>query len=185
MTIATTKLTAEQYLMLGEDPPGVRLELVDGVIAVSPSPSIEHSYADTELRYYLRGYIKRHDLGVLLGDLDTIFDHLNVRRPDILFLAKSRLHLIHGHGIPIAPDLCVEILSPSSATMDQVDKFDLYAKHRVTDYWIVDPKARSLHGYHLKRKKYELAGTGRKKQKLSLPPFMDLEIPLGDLWVNF
>src|SRR4051794_28907503 len=117
MTTAT-KMTAKQFLMLGEDPPGLRLELVHGEIVVSPSPAFDHSYTDTQLRSILVGHINDNDLGAIVGDVDTIFDELNVRRPDILFIAKSRLHLIKGHGIPIIPDLCFEILSPSSPTTD-------------------------------------------------------------------
>lgn len=95
----------------------------------------------------LAGHVQANDLGMILGDLDTILDGYNVRRPDILFIAKSRLHLIKGHGIPFAPDLCVEILSPASATMDQTDKFDLYAASGVAHYWIVDPKGRTFDAY--------------------------------------
>ena len=184
MTIAATKLSAEQFLMLGEDPPGVRLELVDGVIAVSPSPSVEHSHVDRQLSYHLVGHIREHDLGMLLGDVDTIFDQLNVRRPDILFLAKDRLHLLEGHGIPIAPDMCVEILSPSSMEMDQEEKFRLYAKHGVANYWIIDPMARWIKAYQLKRGKYALIGSGKRQEVVCFPPFGDLRIPLGDLWMT-
>src|ERR1035437_2984377 len=100
MTIASpTKMTARQYFMLGEDPPGIRLELANGEIVVSPSPAFDHSYTDTQLRVILAHHIMENDLGAIVGDVDTIFDNYNVCRPDILFIAKSRLHLIKGHGI--------------------------------------------------------------------------------------
>ncbi|HUO09832.1 MAG TPA: Uma2 family endonuclease [Phycisphaerae bacterium] len=177
-----TKMTAKQFLMLGEDPPGLRLELVHGEIVVSPSPSLRHSYADNQLRAILTVHINDHDLGMLLGDVDTIFDDLNVRRPDILFIAKSRLHLIKGHGIPIVPDLCVEILSPSSATIDQTDKFDLYAKSGVPHYWIVDPKGHTFDAYKLSSKKYVKAASGRERDIVKAPPFPTCKISLAQLW---
>ncbi|MCL2646212.1 MAG: Uma2 family endonuclease [Phycisphaerales bacterium] len=179
---STGPITASQYLMLGEDPPGVRLELVNGEIVVSPSPSSHHSYIDTMLRYILTGYIKQHDLGIILGDVDTIFSKLNVRRPDILFVAKSRLHLIKGHGIPIAPDLCVEILSPSSATTDQTEKMDLYARSGVPHYWIIDPKGRTFEAYELTDKQYIRQSFGRDKDVVKAAPFPACEIPLAELW---
>jgi Uma2 family endonuclease len=184
MTTAT-KMTAKQFLMLGEDPPGLRLELVHGEIVVSPSPAFDHSYTDTQLRVILGEHINQHDLGALVGDVDTIFDNLNVRRPDILFIAKSRLHLIKGgggHGIPIIPDLCVEILSPSSATTDQTDKFELYAKSGVPHYWIVDPKGHTFDAYKLTGKKYVRKASGRERDTVKAPPFQNCQIALSRIW---
>jgi Uma2 family endonuclease len=181
MTTAT-KMTAKQFLMLGEDPPGLRLELVHGEIVVSPSPAFDHSYTDSMLRHILIAHIEENDLGAIVGDIDTIFDDLNVRRPDILFIAKSRLHLIKGHGIPIIPDLCVEILSPSSATTDQTDKFDLYARSGVPNYWIVDPKGHTFDAYKLTGKKYAKKTSGRGRDEVKAPPFPALKIPLVRIW---
>jgi Uma2 family endonuclease len=92
-----------------------------------------------QLANLLGNYIDQHDLGVVVADLDTILDQFNVRRPDLLFIAKSRLHLIKGHGIPLAPDLCVEVLSPSGVHIDRDDKFPLYRDRGVANYWIIDP----------------------------------------------
>jgi Uma2 family endonuclease len=182
MTLAATKMTAEQFFMLGEDPPGLRLELVNGEIVVSPSPSFDHSFTDSQLRIILGQYINDNDLGAIVGDVDTIFDDLNVRRPDIIFIAKSRLRLIKGHGIPIVPDLCVEVLSPSSATTDQTEKFDLYAKSGVPCYWIVDPKGHSFEAFKLVGKKYQRVVTGRQRDVVKAPPFISLKIPLAKIW---
>ena len=185
MTLSTIKMTAEQFLMLGEDPPGVRLELVDGEILVSPSPAYQHSHTDTQLRAILANYIFDHDLGELVGDVDTIFGTLDVRRPDIIFTAKSRVHLIRKdrHGIPIAPDLCIEIISPGSGNMDRVDKFKLYAKYRVRHYWLVDPEAQTLHAYRLSGSKYNLTASAQGSEKIKAAPFSELEIPLARLWL--
>src|SRR6187200_136743 len=88
--VSTMKMTARQFLQLGEDPPGVRLELVDGEIAVSPSPIPDHSYIVLTLSRILGDHIEKHDLGQLFGDVDTIFGEHDVRRPDILYFAKAR-----------------------------------------------------------------------------------------------
>ena len=140
MTVSM-KITSEQFLLLGQDPPGTRLELVDGDIVVSPSPSYEHSFTDTQLRSLLALHINENALGELVGDVDTIFDQLDVRRPDIIFIAKARTKLRDRkrHGIRFAPDLCVEIVSPESQDYDREEKFKLYEKCGVAHYWIVDP----------------------------------------------
>src|SRR6476661_4255240 len=92
--VGTIKMTARQFIELGEDPPGVRLELVDGEIAVSPSPIPDHSYVEKMLTILLGGHILAHDLGRLYGDVDTVFGPHDVRRPDLLYFCKPRLHLV-------------------------------------------------------------------------------------------
>ena len=182
--VSTAKMTARQYLMLGEDPPGVRLELVDGEIAVSPSPRPRHSRVDRRLTQILLNHIVEHDLGELLGDTDTVFSAYDVRRPDLLYFTKDREHLIDGDdAIRAVPDLCVEIVSPGSETIDRVDKFDQYAKAKVPYYWIVDPRPRTIEGFKLKGRKYISTGGGREDDVVRLPPFDGLDIPLGQIWL--
>ena len=72
---------------------------------------------------------------MLLSDSDVV-------QPDLLFISKEREHIRTPANIQGAPDLIVEILSPSSARRDWRDKRELYAKHEVKEYWIVDPTNR-------------------------------------------
>src|SRR5450432_4162551 len=109
MTVSTIKMTARQFLELGEDPPGVRLELVNGEVVVSPSPIPDHSYIVGTLYHILRKHIEDYALGQLFLDVDTIFGEHDVRRPDILFFRKSRLHLIGEKAIEGPPDLAIEV----------------------------------------------------------------------------
>lgn len=78
-------MTAGQFLQLGEDPPGVRLELVNGEIAVSPSPIPNHSHVVVQLLFILEQHNRAHRLGELHQDVDTILNRFTVRRPDVLF----------------------------------------------------------------------------------------------------
>ena len=64
-TVSTIRMSAQQYLRLGEDPPGVRLELVEGEIAVSPSPIPRHSFAVIRLIHLLEEHIGKNNLGEL------------------------------------------------------------------------------------------------------------------------
>jgi Uma2 family endonuclease len=175
-------MTTRQFLQLGEDPPGVHLELVDGEIAVGPSSIPNHSYVVFALASLLSSHITKHDLGQLFGDVDTIFGEYDVRRPDILFFAKHRLHMIGPKAMEGPPDLCVEVLSPSSITIDRRDKYEQYQAGKVANYWLVDPVLRSLDAYKLDRGSYVTAGRGTGADLLRLPPFPDLEIPLAELW---
>src|SRR4030095_6159678 len=158
--VSTTKMTAKQFLELGEDPPGVRLELVNGEIAVSPSPMPAHSYVVMQLGAILVQQVRKHKLGRIYGDVDTIFGEHDVRRPDLLYFTKSRLHLIGEKAMEGPPDLCIEVLSPTSGGIDRKDKFKQYAKAGVRFYWIIDPHERSIEAYTLSRGKYKLSGAG-------------------------
>jgi Uma2 family endonuclease len=184
MTVSTSKMTARQFLRLPEDPPGVRLELVDGEIVVSPSPRPPHSRPYLMLSHVMLGHITENDLGELLGDVDTIFGEYDVRRPDIIYYKKSRAHLIpHDDALKAPPDLCVEIISPGSVKIDRKDKFKQYAAGKVPFYWILDPKLKTLEGYKLTAGQYRLTARPSGEESIALPPFPKLQIPLGQLWL--
>jgi Uma2 family endonuclease len=180
--VSTTKMTAEQFLMLGEDPPGVRLELVNGEVAVSPSRTPAHSHANIKLIALLENYVSAHDLGELHHDVDTILNTFTVRRPDILFFAKHRTHLIGKKAMEGPPDLAVEVISPSSIEIDREDKFAEYREAGVEHYWITDPIRRTVEGWRLENGVYVTTGRGEENDVLRLSPFPDLEIPLSRLW---
>jgi Uma2 family endonuclease len=175
-------MTARQFLDLGEDPVGVRLELVDGEVAVSPSPQPEHSFTLIGLARLLGNHIDDVDAGELLTDVDTVFGEHDVRRPDLLFFVKSRRHFIQEKAIHGPPDLCVEIVSPSSGRIDRKDKFSQYAAGKVKHYWIVDPRRRTVESYTLRGGKYVGRVRGSGSDVVKLPPFPKLEVPLAKLW---
>ncbi len=180
--VSTIKMTARQFLELGEDPPGVRLELVNGEIAVSPSPIPDHSYAVGALYTILKNYIDEHELGIVLRDVDTIFGEHDVRRPDIFYFTNARKHFVGEKAIEGAPDLAVEILSPGSERIDRRDKLKLYAAGRVKYYWIVDPRQKTIEAYALRSGKYVGRVRGSRSDVVQLPPFVKLSIPLAKLW---
>jgi Uma2 family endonuclease len=180
--LSTAKMTSKQYLMLGEDPPGVHLELAHGEIVVSPSPAPDHSEIIFNLTQVLGPHVKRGRLGKFYLDTDTLFDDENTRRPDLAFFARSRLHLVGKKALMGPPDLCIEVLSPFNIEMDREDKFALYEKRGVPHYWIVDPDARTIEVYALQRGKFRLVAQGQGDDTVHLPPFADLPIPLAEVW---
>jgi Uma2 family endonuclease len=182
MSVSTIKMTARQFLELGEDPVGIRLELVDGEIAMSPSPEPKHSFVISRLTQVLLNHIDEENIGQVFGDVDTIFGEHDVRRPDLIYFAKNRLQLIGDKAMEGPPDLCVEVISPSSVRTDRTAKFKQYAKGKVAHYWIVDPRHKTMEGYKLVGRKYELIGSGKEDGVIRLPPFEKLDIPLNRLW---
>jgi Uma2 family endonuclease len=181
-TISTMKMTARQFLELGEDPVGVRLELVNGEVAVSPSATPNHSYTEKQLTIILGSHVRDKNLGRLYGDVDTIFGRHDVRRPDLIFFSNKRLDLVGEKAMEGPPDLCVEIVSPSSRLIDRRDKFKQYSRGKVAYYWIVDPDQRTAEAFKLARREYRPAGAGKESEIVKFPPFPDLKIPLGEIW---
>ncbi len=175
-------MTARQFLALGEDPPGVRLELVDGEIAVSPSPVPDHAFTVLALASILKCHVDGKKLGMVLLDVDTIFGEHDVRRPDIFYFRKSREHFIGEKAIEGPPDLAVEVISPGSQRTDRRDKFKLYAAGKVKHYWIVDPKARTIEAFRLVGGRYTGRVRGSGSDVVQLAPFRDLKIALAKLW---
>jgi Uma2 family endonuclease len=180
--VNTTKMTAQQFLRLGEDPPGVRLELVNGEVAVSPSPTPDHSTVIVQLIIVLGTHNRERDLGELHQDVDTILDRFNVRRPDVLFFFKERTHLIGKKAMEGPPDLAVEVISPSSVEIDREDKFQQYRDAGVRYYWIIDPQLKTIDAWELVGSEYIQIGHAEGNATIRLLPFPDLEIPLSRLW---
>lgn len=79
--------------------------------------------------------------------IDVYLEEKETYQPDIIFVARSRLNIIEKDKINGAPDLVVEILSPSTAYYDLKKKFKIYAAHGVKEYWIVDPEEKSVEIY--------------------------------------
>ena len=157
MVISGTKprLTYEDYLNIpGDD----RHELIDGELILVASPNRDHQIADASLGARMYFFVETGDLGwvfhapfdVLLTDPDG---GVNVVQPDLIFVSKEREQIITPANIQGAPDLLVEILSPSTRRLDMTTKLDLYARHGVKEYWIADPAARDNSSYASERRR--------------------------------
>ena len=142
------KLTAQDYLSLPED--GHRYQLIEGELYMSPSPTFWHQEFLGRLYVALRMFALHQNLGtVCMAPLDVHLDDENVFQPDVIYIAKNRENIIRDKGIFGAPDLCVEVLSPSSQKHDTLTKRAIYARNGVREYWIVDPDSKTVTVYQL------------------------------------
>ena len=136
------KFTYQDYVLLPEDK---RYELVDGDLCMVPAPRPYHQNVCGEIELALRQFVKERKLGqVLDAPCDVYFSQYDVVQPDILFFLSERLGIIKETYIQGAPDLVVEVLSPSDPGRDREVKRKLYSRYGVQEYWIVDPDARSI-----------------------------------------
>ncbi len=137
-----TKLTYEDYRHIPDDE---RYELLDGELVMSPSPNRAHQRIDTKLGWRLAQFVEERDLGeVYSAPFDVVLSEVDVVQPDLLFVSNERAYIITEDNIRGAPDLVVEILSPSTAERDRTFKRMLYARYGVPEYWLVDPDSRTI-----------------------------------------
>ena len=88
-------------------------------------------------------FVEENGLGRLYpAPFDVLFTDFDVVQPDLLFVSNEREEIITPANIQGAPDLIVEILSPSSSRRDWGTRRELYARHGVREYWIIDPTNR-------------------------------------------
>ena len=136
----TPRLTYQDYTDLEGDE---RHELLDGVLVQLASPNEAHQIVSLRLASRMHAFVKEHELGrVLHAPYDVVLTDTDVVQPDVLFVSKDRYHIRTPANIQGAPDLIVEIMSPSSASRDWGAKRELYARHGVREYWIIDPANR-------------------------------------------
>ena len=174
-------LTYKDYDALPAD--GRRYELHEGELSVTPAPSPRHQEVSLNLGVVLHNYVKTRSLGkVLAAPIDCILSDTTIVQPDIVYIETARLGAISARGIEGAPTLVVEILSPSTAQIDRNVKFQLYVRHGVPYYWIVDHDARSIEAYRLVEGMYQIAGRLAGSEAVSLPPFPDLALVPSSIW---
>ena len=136
-----TLLTIEQYIALGEDPPGVRYELSDGELIVTPSPNYSHNRICRRFNTQLEDYLEVHPLGIIAGDNDVKLGETTVRRPDVAFIRNERLEGVDINHVPIlaVPNLVIEIVSPTDRNADLMKKVSEYLKAGVQAVWLFYP----------------------------------------------
>ena len=120
---------------------GNRYESIGGRLYVTPAPAIRHQRVSKRLQSALVGLLEETGHGeVFHAQLLVEFPGTGDRvQPDLLFVSDERRGIITEKAVKGAPDLVVEILSPSTAHRDRGIKLDLYARRGVREYWIVDP----------------------------------------------
>lgn len=139
------RYTYDDYQQL---PEGAPYELIHGHLVMSPSPSFQHQTLVLTLAATLREYIQSQEAGELsIAPLDVHLSDDTVVQPDVLYLSPDRSDRIQEQEIDGAPDLVMEVASPSTSHLDAFDKKQLYEAHGVREYWIVDPETKTVEVY--------------------------------------
>ena len=174
-------LTYDDYAAIPND--GKRYEILEGELAVTPAPNLKHQTVSVNLVFLLSRHIRAKGLGSLYhAPVDLILEPTSVLQPDLLFVAKGRQSILTNRAVEGAPDLVVEILSPTTGRNDRVTKAHIYARHKVPAYWIVDPDQETVEVYLLNVDSYRLVTTLQGETARPVPPFSDLELAAKEIF---
>lgn len=153
--VIETQLTLAQFLAMAEAS-DARMEYTDGEIYVMGTPTPEHQTLVLAIAILLTNL--KSGGQVFVAPLEVALDENNVVQPDVMYVAaKSRCKIgeerLHG-----APELVVEVFSSSTALRDKREKFRLYEKHGVWEYWMVDPVSRYMEMWRMGNTRFILQG---------------------------
>jgi Uma2 family endonuclease len=183
------RYTYADYLTWLDD---VRRELIDGFIKMMSAPLSAHARVSKNLTWHLESVVRKNG-----GKCEVFYAPFDVRlpkngessydkidtvvQPDICVICDPSK--IDERGCCGAPDMIVEILSPSTLKKDTTEKFTLYEKSGVNEYWMVHPKDKAIHVYLLQNDgKYDAGTLYELEGKVPVHLFDNFLIDLNEIF---
>jgi Uma2 family endonuclease len=160
-------------------------ELIDGEIMRKQAPKPLHQQVSRRVSNIFEKFLAETPIGSFFyAPIDVFFDDHNNTQPDLLFISESRSFIIDlENGIMGAPDLIVEIISPSSIKIDRFDKKEMYKKFAVKEFWLIDPKNQTLEIYAFDNNDYKLHQFLEREGGVDSIVLNGLEVDAKDLFV--
>jgi Uma2 family endonuclease len=175
------KLTYEQFRQLPDN--GKRYELIHGEVHLTPAPTTRHQFILRNLSISLGIYLAHDPHGeIAFAPLDVRLGEDTALQPDLIFVSNARATIIQESFIEGAPDLVVEILSPSTAAHDRATKLSIYAGAGVKEVWLIDSQVKTVEVLKLQGKKYFVDATLAGDHVLTSSLFPGWQLPLKDLF---
>jgi Uma2 family endonuclease len=176
--------TYEDYLRLPDD--GQRYEVIRGSLYVTPPPIPEHQFSSFELAFQLSACVREHGLGlVLTAPLEVRLPRgiATPVQPDVVFFRKGNEPVRGTSYYEGVPDLLAEILSPRTKRRDQTLKLRAYQDAGVPEYWLVDPQARTVVVYVLRKGRYTELVRGGEYDAVRSSVVPELRLKVRDLFM--
>ena len=185
MATTTQGAVRQTYKDYCATPDDERYELLNGNLMMVPAPNRKHQEVLISLAHKLVNFTEEHGLGkVYVAPFDVFLSDTDVVQPDVLFISRARAHTLTDENVRGAPDLVIEILSPSTADRDLGYKHDLYGRHGVLEYWIVDPMAETVAVHQQRDGRLELAETFGRRDTLRTALLEGLQLKLDDIFAS-
>lgn len=136
------------------------MQLINNQIIMSPAPSDTHQKVKLKISANLFLLVEKNEWGeVRDAPYDVYLNDENIYQPDIVFIKKENIGNITEKGYHGAPDMVIEVLSPSNAADDKKGKKDVYEQEGVKEYFIVEPYDKIVSHYLLQNGRFELLET--------------------------
>ncbi len=149
-----TGLVYDELQAFPED--NFRREIIDGELIVTAAPSTRHQGVVARLCARLLLHAEEHGGLVYPAPTDVFFTESNVVEPDVVFVAEANFAKVEEKFVRSAPDVVVEVSSPSTRRLELLRKRELYERFGVPEYWYVDLEAERIELYRLTEGRYGL-----------------------------
>jgi Uma2 family endonuclease len=162
-------------------------EIIQGKLITHPRPASPHARAASLLGGELHPFSRSGTApgGWVILDEPELHLAQDILVPDLAGWRRERMpEMPRVAAFELAPDWICEVLSPSTAAMDRVDKLPIYGRHQVTHAWLLDPLAQTLEILRLTQQRWVLVGTHEGAAKVRAEPFEALELELSMLWAG-
>ena len=182
VTKPRTRLTVRDYLAIPEDDEN-RYELIDGELYMAPGASWEHQESIINLGSTLRDFVRANRFGrVVASPVDVYLSNEDVFQPDIVFVSVERMDIIHRSGVHGAPDLVVEMLSPSTERRDLTIKRERYEMFGVREYWLADTIGKTITVLRARDGVFELVGVFGEGMTVETPLIPGLVVDVSEVF---
>lgn len=159
----------------------LRRELIDGELIVSPSPRVRHQAVVTELLVELALWTREHGGKAFAAPLDVKFSDVTVLEPDVLLVRTEHLDLLEEKFISAAPDVVVEVSSPSTRHLELMRKHSVYETFGVAEYWYVDLEVDRVEVHRLVDGVYPAPRVLQRGDVLESPEVPGFSVPVAQL----
>lgn len=174
-------LSADEYRAMPESM--IKCSLIDGVLVEEPSASYEHQTIVINILLPLGQFVRKAGLGwVQTAPLDVWVTEQEVVQPDVFFVSNGRRSIIQKNGIHGAPDLVVEVLSPSTRSWDRHTKRERYARRGVAELWLVDSDSRRVEIHRFAECRHGPLRTLSSAETLETPLLPGFRLPVWQVF---
>jgi Uma2 family endonuclease len=177
LTQKRIRMSRQEFDRLPEGPP--YYDYIQGEAIEVNRPTGEHQEIVVWLASKLWEYARQNGLGKVWADINVDLPTGDLIGPDIVYLATENLHLYSRGYIQGTPDLVVEVLSPSNASYDRVEKLDAYRRASVPWVWLIDPETLVVEEYRWTPEGYLLVSTTPPTHPFEPKRFPGLKLELG------
>ena len=156
--IAKVRIQADTYYQLPAYQDNTLIQLINGEMVIGMAPNVKHQKIVREIMFMFMTIAKQKNGEAFDSPTEVYLDEHNIYEPDIVYLTPESNCAITDKNLRGAPELVVEVLSPSTAKHDRSYKFQAYQQHGVHEYWIVDPVHETIEVWQLEDERFNLLG---------------------------